>query len=246
MKEVQQAAAYAVLLNEWCGIGLATLDITGKILSVNESWRKIVFVGVDSTVDPNVWPCRVFEEDREEVLVAWHAAIASGDPFKRSIRTVAGQVLQTIAARSKDDTGWNCSLTDITAQCELQKRASEEAELRISDALDQKRQQELLVDVTSHEIRTPTSCILQNSETATLSLVQLRSSLADVLSSDALAELDENIESLEAITECAMAQVRIANDILVRARSLSNPPADMPTGTCRDPRERLQHRTDRG
>lgn len=103
------------------------------------------------------------------------------------------------------------------------KRDVEEAEERTRVAVEEKRQQELLIDVTSHEIRNPISAVLQNAEVTRTSLNSIRTTLLNLKSRSLLPEqlgeaaihdLEEDIEALDAITECGMAQERIANDIL--------------------------------
>lgn len=106
---------------------------------------------------------------------------------------------------------------------ERAKRDVEEAEERTRIAIEEKRQQELLIDVTSHEIRNPISAVLQNAEVTRTSLHSIRSTLLQLKENAALPEqlvdsvindLEEDIEALDAISECGMAQERIANDIL--------------------------------
>ena len=106
---------------------------------------------------------------------------------------------------------------------ERAKRDVEEAQERTRIAIEEKRQQELLIDVTSHEIRNPISAVLQNAEVTRTSLQSIRTTLEQLKEKNALPEqlgenvlhdLEEDIEALDAISECGMAQERIANDIL--------------------------------
>ena len=144
----------------------------------------------------------------------------------------------TAAVRAEEAVGL---LAIERAAAARQAHAIEVAEARRIEAEEQRRQQELLIDVTSHEIRSvassspppsslislrrnPISAILNNSDLTRSSLVALRETLLalDLNSQlpsqlgDTIPQLEEDIEAIESISECAMAQERIANDILVR------------------------------
>ncbi|CED83967.1 response regulator receiver sensor signal transduction histidine kinase [Phaffia rhodozyma] len=108
---------------------------------------------------------------------------------------------------------------------ELQFRA-QEAEIKRQEAEEGRRQQELLIDVTSHEIRNPVSAILQNAELCKDNLKFFHKELHRALTSDVglrpttslLSMIEEDVESLDAIITMAQSQERIANDVLSLAR----------------------------
>lgn len=78
-----------------------------------------------------------------------------------------------------------------------------EAEERRKEAEESKHQQELLIDLTSHEIRTPVSAILQCSDLVKENLVSLKDQLRGagpngfVPSPELLADLEQDVEALE-------------------------------------------------
>lgn len=89
-------------------------------------------------------------------------------PFTSTWRWKDGSVALVQAVPNHTDvtlaTGWIGSVTDITAQWQVEqdlRRILDERKAAIVAALEQKRQQELLVDVISHEFRSPVSAILQ-------------------------------------------------------------------------------------
>jgi signal transduction histidine kinase len=74
-----------------------------------------------------------------------------------------------------------------------------EAERRRIEAEESKRQHELLVDVTSHEIRTPVSAILHSSSFVRENLAELKETFRNGSkpSEQALRRLDEDLEALD-------------------------------------------------
>lgn len=72
----------------------------------------------------------------------------------------------------------------------------------------------MLVDFVSHEIRTPTSCILQGAELTRSFLVDLKQELKSPLSPSTIDDIDEAIDTQDGLIDCALSQTRIANDIL--------------------------------
>ena len=77
----------------------------------------------------------------------------------------------------------------------------------------------MLVDFVSHEIRTPTSVILQGANLTKDFLVELKQ-LESSLSPSTLESLEEAIETQDGLIDCALSQTRIANDILGNSLSL--------------------------
>jgi signal transduction histidine kinase len=88
-------------------------------------------------------------------------------------------------------------LSDIS----YQEERMQEAERRRIEAEESKKQQELIVDVTSHEIRTPVSAILHCSSLVkeNLAVIQAHLKRGDSLkpSEDLLRQIKEDIEALE-------------------------------------------------
>jgi signal transduction histidine kinase len=88
-------------------------------------------------------------------------------------------------------------LSDIS----YQEERMQEAQRRRIEAEESKRQQELIVDVTSHEIRTPVSAILHCSSLVKENLAAMQAHLhrGDSLKprEDLLRQIKEDIEALE-------------------------------------------------
>ncbi|KAG8829690.1 hypothetical protein FRC17_006185, partial [Serendipita sp. 399] len=107
----------------------------------------------------------------------------------------------------------------------LTKRA-EDAEERRKEAEERRRGQELLVDVTSHELRQPVSAVINCANVVLGNLSKLRHSFGECIENqqpfeitpDLLTQIDEDLESLNAIELCGLAQGHIVNDILTLSR----------------------------
>ncbi|KAG8695728.1 hypothetical protein FRC08_007590, partial [Ceratobasidium sp. 394] len=121
------------------------------------------------------------------------------------------------------------TLTDISAQKlyeESQLAHAQEREMlakrRAEEADERRRAQELLIDVTSHELRQPVSAILNSAQLIRSNLVDLRQALrandGQRVDPKLVASLEDDIESLDAVMQCGLAQERIANDVLSLSR----------------------------
>ncbi|GAA5868815.1 hypothetical protein JCM3774_003906 [Rhodotorula dairenensis] len=227
------------LMSQTTSVGLVRIDCKGKILTANKAWYDVVRLKEDQP--PERWVDAMHPDDKEWVIESWAKSLETLQPFSARFRWKYGDTCLTEAVPNNSDpskvTGWIASVTNVTAQTraeeeliklskereERAKRDVEEAQERTRIAIEEKRQQELLIDVTSHEIRNPISAVLQNAEVTRTSLQSIRATLEQLkkkdalpaqLGEDVLHDLEEDIEALDAISECGMAQERIANDIL--------------------------------
>jgi len=108
-------------------------------------------------------------------------------------------------------------VTDITVRKlheESQLLRFVEAEQRRVEAEEAKRQQELLIDITSHEIRNTISSLMQCSSLVKTNLLSLQEQLEMVMERHAafsptkqlLTTINEDLEALESIYQCGLAQ----------------------------------------
>ncbi|GJN89911.1 hypothetical protein Rhopal_002900-T1 [Rhodotorula paludigena] len=238
-KRAAQLQAEYAILSEACSVGLTRHALDGTFITVNRAWREITQIDDETPLEK--WRDQVHPDDRDRVLAAWAHALEFVEPMTLQFRWKHGTVslVQCSPNHLEKDkaTGWIGSVTDVTARAHVEetmlnllkeresraKAEAEQAEERRKVAVEEKRQQELLIDVTSHEIRNPISAILQNADVTRSSLISLRGKLAALdragkfppdLDANLLDTLEEDVEALDAITECGLAQERIANDIL--------------------------------
>ncbi|KAJ9099949.1 hypothetical protein QFC21_003957 [Naganishia friedmannii] len=102
----------------------------------------------------------------------------------------------------------------------------DEVEKRRQEAEQERKRQELLIDVTSHELRNPTSAIIQCSQMVGANLTQLRQTLQLIhaakqsldVTEDLVDQLKADEELCRNINSCAQNQSRIADDVLALAR----------------------------
>ncbi|KAG8744044.1 hypothetical protein FRC10_010933 [Ceratobasidium sp. 414] len=116
------------------------------------------------------------------------------------------------------------TLTDISAQKlyeESQLAHAQEREM-LAKRRAEEADEQLLIDVTSHELRQPVSAILNSAQLIRSNLVDLRQALrandGQQIDPKHVAALEDDIESLDAVMQCGLAQERIANDVLSLSR----------------------------
>ncbi|WWC91472.1 uncharacterized protein L201_006418 [Kwoniella dendrophila CBS 6074] len=222
MMYAQRQQELAVIL-DYCPSGIMRANADGNIIYGNDAYR--TYTGIPQDENLNNWSKYVSEDIREDLIEKWNNVLNGNqrettETWKWSNGTsVSGTFIRLDMIDSKLSGVLGC-LSDIS----YQEEKLLEAERRRIEAEESKQQQELLVDLTSHEIRTPVSAILQCSSLVKENLTSLQSQLKIVngdgfkATPELLAEIDEDIEALDSIHQCGLVQERIANDILSLAR----------------------------
>lgn len=190
------------LLSDYCPTGIVRTDTNGIVIYANAAWYD--YCGISTNADPNCWRDLLEPDSRERLVDAWEDFIR-GDKSDMQVKwrwvngkTVEGHFLHLDKFGSGLSGVLGC-LQDVS----YQEERLIEAERRRMEAEEAKRQQELLVDFTSHEIRTPVSAILQCSSLVRDNLSalkhRLQASESGTCRPDAqfFRELDEDIEALE-------------------------------------------------
>jgi signal transduction histidine kinase len=130
--------------------------------------------------------------------------------------------LYTISGATRGVIGCGIDITERKLNDTLQAQRIVEAEKRRAEAEEARLQQELLIDITSHEIRNPISSLRQCSSMVRNNLLELQDQLKTTVASQTLFEvspqllltMDEDLEALDSIYQCGLAQERISNDVL--------------------------------
>jgi signal transduction histidine kinase len=132
------------------------------------------------------------------------------------------QVFDFVSSRSRFLTSFLNS-TDITRQRNVEHLHLLAVQQRAEDAEEAKRNQELFVDMASHELRGPLNGVWQNAECVSGSLEHITDLIEDVKSGhsldesrldEILDELTENMEAVNSIMLCCSHQSRICEDII--------------------------------
>ena len=195
--------AELALLSDYCPSAIMRADSSGQVLYANDAWRDMA--GMSSTADLDSWPDYVHQSIHRSLLNSWALWIESQDKeFKITWRWQNGRVASGAFIRldlmlDNSLSGILGCITDITHE----EQRLIEAEQRRLEAEESKHQQELLIDLTSHEIRTPVSAILQCSSLVKENLIALRDQLkwsganGFKPTEELLHDLGEDVEALE-------------------------------------------------
>jgi CheY-like chemotaxis protein len=190
------------LLSDLCPSGIMRANPEGVLTYANDSWRRMA--GMPPGSDPATWPDFVDEDNQGLIYPAWSRFLNGKETETRigwkwkngSVSSGNFIRLDLLIPGMKGVLG---CINDVTHE----EMRIVEAERRRIEAEESKHQQELLVDLTSHEIRTPVSAILQCSSLVKENLVALTEQLklAGPMgfnpTKDLLDDMAEDIEALE-------------------------------------------------
>ncbi|WOO79147.1 Autoinducer 2 sensor kinase/phosphatase LuxQ [Vanrija pseudolonga] len=218
----------ADILGAYCPSGILRLAGNGETLFCNPAW--VAGSGQplrEMYENPLSWLAYVDDNDYYRMLELWQEVERGAlTTVKRQWRWKNGRSVSGEFTRldllDPSLQGVLACTTDITDQ----EQRVLEAERRRLDAEESRRQQELLVDLTSHEIRTPVSAILQCSSLVKDNLEALVGQLQTANTTGTgfhpsgalLHELTQDLVALESIYQCGLVQERIAGDVLSLAR----------------------------
>ncbi|KAG8714935.1 hypothetical protein FRC11_006434 [Ceratobasidium sp. 423] len=175
----------------------------------------------------NDWAAAAKQEYSQAILQLWESAQYERQGGSTNLQCKNGVWVK--AQLVPTSLGIVGTLTDISAQKMYEEsklahaRESEmNAKRRAEEADERRRAQELLIDVTSHELRQPVSAILNSAQLIRSNLVDLRQALVTnehlMIDPKLVAALEDDIDSLDAVMQCGLAQERIANDVLSLSR----------------------------
>lgn len=214
------------VLSDYCPSGILRSDGTGNVLYLNQAFREPA--GMDLDTCANDWISYVCPVQAKSFERSWRALLSDDSETTTKLewkwktgKTMSGTFIN-LKKLNQNLSGILACVTDISYKEEM----LIEAENRRIQAEESKRHQELLVDLTSHEIRTPVSAILQCSSLVKENLCSLMDQMKWAMANDVgfvptpqtLLDLEEDVDALESIFTCGAVQERIANDILSLAR----------------------------
>ncbi|CAE6499919.1 unnamed protein product [Rhizoctonia solani] len=249
-----QARSYELqVLGELSPVGIFRTDASGKFTYLNPAWYQITGFPIERERDQ--WLDQVKADSRDEALRIWRGCLENRQSstarlhWRNDVWTHA--IIAPLLSADGTFVGSFGAVTDITEQYRLEEARitlaeerehmaasrAEDAERQRQLEVERRRAQELLIDVTSHELRQPVSAIIQNAEVVRANMRGLRDLLYDCRKRGTvytpterlLSELEDDLQAMDSITQCGLAQARIANDILSLSRIQLNVLSIVPT-----------------
>ncbi|WRT68535.1 uncharacterized protein IL334_005512 [Kwoniella shivajii] len=226
-------------VTEYSPVGLFRTANDGEVTLTNSALHELSGYPVDQAVED--WGVYIAEDEKPGMVAFWERVLGGEDDeisISHDTKFSNGRWVQIKAIRlnrlggdaGSGLTGILGCVIDITERKlneEAQRLRVTEAEQRRQEAEEAKRQQELLIDITSHEIRNPISSLMQISLDYCSSLVKTnlltlqeqlelvhRNKSSFVPTEQLLTNIEEDLEALESIYQCGLAQERISNDVL--------------------------------
>ncbi len=209
------------VLNDAIPVGIYRATGDGWFVYANAMWHELT--GYPRGRQVVNWGDYVVDEDKERVRAQWIDFLnGKGRSVRGEVRFVSGKAcsytslkLDGIAGAPSGILGCIVDITDRIKNEELQRQRVEEALRRQAEAEEAKRQQEELIDITSHEIRNPISNMMQCASLVRGNLLKLRGELKRAaFPVSALAAIEDDLEALQNIYNCGLTQERISNDVL--------------------------------
>ena len=212
--------------------GVFAFDEKGRPLYVNKSYLRLL--GQTQAEHENRSPCAVTWEDLihpddlERFQNTWYRAVAQRIPFtiehrlKRPWTAVdkdAGEISGEtwLLANAFPETGPDGKIEKVMGwliDVSHRKFASQLVKRKLEEALENKRQTENFIDMTSHEMRNPLSAILQSADSIVSALDHAGEDLSTPNAVLSPAIVHEVLEAAQTVILCAQHQKRIVDDVL--------------------------------
>ncbi|GAB1518066.1 hypothetical protein RhiTH_001124 [Rhizoctonia solani] len=249
-----EARSYELqVLGELSPVGIFRTDAEGRLTYLNPAWYQIT--GYPAGRERDEWLDHIAPESKDAALRVWKGCFENRESaatrllWKNDVWTHA--VIAPLINADGSFAGSFGAVMDINEQYRLEEArialAEEREHIAASRAEDAETQrqlevkrrtaQELLIDVTSHELRQPVSAIIQNAEVVRTNMKGLRDILHDCRkrglsytpTDRLLEELEDDLQAMDSIMQCGLAQARIANDVLSLSRIQLNMLTVVPT-----------------
>ncbi|ORX79348.1 hypothetical protein K493DRAFT_293359 [Basidiobolus meristosporus CBS 931.73] len=222
-KELIASEARYKTLTKLSPVGIFRTDLEGNVTYTNDKWWSIS--GHNREMDPSAadFMSSIHPDDFEFVSRTW----------KESQRAQTGSAVEFRWKWANGDTHWCFSmpcgfvgaLTDLTERKMLEQErlsavrlAEQQQRHRAEEAEEVKRQQELYIDMTCHELRNPLNGIYHSADLLHESLEKVqkevrKESIAKV-ANWLEKEIEDDLDVVDTITLCAQHQKKIADDVL--------------------------------
>lgn len=204
-------------------VGMVHLTLEGTLVWANEQYYKILGISKEAAVESMSFIDTYHKDDEQKARLLW-SQLVEGTPsvsgelrLKRLFTPPSGPAEHACVLVHgfplKEDgkveyiMGCHTDVSHLKWAESVQIRSAE-------DARDAKRQQELFIDTTSHELRNPLGAIMQCAESIASSL----RTNPPVAAAEMLEMLRENVDIAETILACTSHSKRIIDDVLLLSR----------------------------
>lgn len=218
-QEARESETKFTRMAEFAPVGMFIANSRGQIVYSNDTWFRLLN-------SSDNWEASIMEEDREETSSIWSRVINEKQSITHEFRVKTpwqdkngnrGDTWVLMSAYpEKDSEGGLKSVFGSLTEISSQKWAESYQKRRMEEAMEMKRQQENFIDMTSHEIRNPTSVILQCADEITSTLSKHR--MVNGLSQQTIDILDSSTDAAQTIALCSLHQKRIVDDILTLSK----------------------------
>nr|POE72269.1 hybrid signal transduction histidine kinase k [Quercus suber] len=202
-------------------VGMFVFDPHGSPLYVNDKYLEIIGETREQhekhTASASSWADTVHEDDIDRFINSWGVIFESQAPISveyRLKRLSENGMECWLLANAFPEFGPDSKITTVMGwliDVSHNKYSEKLAYQRLEDALENKRQTENFLDMTSHEMRNPLSAILQSADWIVSTLEAERENLPPGIT-------EELVDAADTVILCAQHQKRIVDDILTLSK----------------------------
>ncbi|KAK6006065.1 hypothetical protein QM012_006475 [Aureobasidium pullulans] len=210
--------------------GCMIADTTKGVQYVNEAWWDLS-QHTRVPLDQIDWNSVLHEDDLEVAEQGWQAMLRGEQVvynlrLKRLWYDAEGEPrgpaeLMVTALPECDDTGKVIRVIGFTIDQSHLRHQARMQRVRMEEALEARKNQEMFYDTVCHEIRNPLSAVIHCTDSVNENLIEMRKIVdslgltgLDVKTNRLLDHITSSIESVETITHCSEHQRRLISDIL--------------------------------
>ncbi|KIO32181.1 hypothetical protein M407DRAFT_18753 [Tulasnella calospora MUT 4182] len=223
------------IVSDLSPVGIFRTDNQGEMTYTNRRWHEITDYPSNQPLTNWLW--NVHPDFQKEVLELTTRVLQTADGGSLEIRwqnerwtklqveSIANGLIGTVTDVSDRHLYEAARIAQAQEREAIAQLRAADAERQRAEADERRRAQELLVDVTSHELRQPVSAILNCSQLVRTNLSNLAEALRNsraatpfVPTDSLLRQIEDDLDALDSIYQCGLSQERIANDVLSLSR----------------------------
>lgn len=221
-------------------VAIHIMELPSKAISYcNDAWFEMLDIAPVPYAQLDAsWTNGIFEDDLPLVKDAVQMILATHEPqitqfrFRKMWVSGDGHRYQCWGASTShvelNDDGTVKAIMTTTTDISHLKWAEDVQKSRVEEAVEAKKQQEIFVDITSHELRNPMSAVVHCADAIDEALTEMkptldRMQLLDDQSAKKLQGLvTTSLEAVSTIASCSAHQKRIVDDLLTISKLDSN------------------------